>query len=77
MDRTWQLLQSLHQRPSAPTHLISTFQAELTNLNDIYTSYRPVIIAATHLMNMEPSSDGSSGYNKHTEMSLLPFWTMP
>ena len=33
MDRT-QLLQSLCQRPSAPTHLISTLQAELTNLND-------------------------------------------
>ena len=74
MDRMRQLPQSLpHQRPSMPTHLISTLQAELTNLNDIYTSYRPVIIAATHLMNMEPSFDGSSSYNKCTKRSLLPF----
>ena len=72
MDRTQQLLQSLHQRPSAPTHLISTLQAELTNLNDIYTSYRPVIIAATHPINTKPSFNGSSGYNKHTKRSLLP-----
>ena len=56
-----------------PTHLIATLQAELTNLNDIYTSYRPVIIAATHLMNTEPSFDGSSGYSKCIKRSLLPF----
>ena len=41
MDRTWQLLKSLCQWTSAPTHLISTLQAELTNLDNIYTSYRP------------------------------------
>ena len=73
MDTTRQLLQSLHQRLSTPTHLISTLQAELTNLNDIYTSYRPVVIAATHLMNTGPSFDSSSGYNKCTKWSLLPF----
>ena len=56
-----------------PTHLISTLQAELTNLNDIYTLYRPVIIAATHLMNTEPSFNGYSDYNKFTQRSLLPF----
>ena len=73
MDRTQQLLQSLHQRTSMLTHLISTLQVELTNLNDIYTLYRPVIIVATHLMNTEPSFDRSSDYNKHTKRSLLPF----
>ena len=65
--------QSLHQRPSTPTHLISTFQAEPTNLNDIYTSYKPVIIAAVHLMNLKPLFDRSSNYNKQTKRSLLPF----
>ena len=55
------------------THLISTLQTELTNLNNIYTSYRPVIIATTLLMNMEPSFDRYSGYNKYTKRSLLPF----
>ena len=73
MDRMKQLLQSLHWRPSMPTHLISTLQAELTNLNDIYTSYRPFMIAATHLMNTEPSFDGYSGYNKCTRSTPLPF----
>ena len=33
----------------------------------------PVVIAASHLMNTEPSFDGFSGYNKCTKRSLLPF----
>ena len=41
MDRTWQLLKSLCQWTSTPTHLISKLQAELNNLDNICTSYRP------------------------------------
>ena len=47
MERTQQLLNSIQQKPLAPTHLISTLQAELTNFDSIYTSYRPLILAAT------------------------------
>ena len=46
MDRTQQLLKSLLQKPLAPTHLFSTLEAELTNLDGIYTSYKPFILAA-------------------------------
>ena len=73
MDRTQQLLHSIHQRPSAPTHLISTLQAEFTNLGGIYTPYRPLILAATQLLEEEPSFDGISTSNKHVKRSLLPF----
>ena len=55
MDRTQQLLNSLLQRPLVPTHLISTLQAELTNLDSICTSYKPLILAATQLQKKEPS----------------------
>ena len=47
MERTQQLLNFIQQKPLAPPHLISTLQAELTNLDSIYTSYRPFILAAT------------------------------
>ena len=73
MDRTQQLLQSLSNWPSAPTHLLSALQAELTNLNDIYTSHKPIIITAINLLNTEPSFSGTSNYNKCTRKSLLPF----
>ena len=73
MDRTWQLLHSIHQRPSAPTHLISMLQAELTNLDSIYTSDRPLILIATQLLEKEASFDGISPYNKSIRRSLLPF----
>ena len=72
MERT-QLLTSIQQKPLAPTHLISTVQAELTNLHRIYTSYRPLILAATQLLKKEPSFDGISISNRHTRRSLLPF----
>ena len=73
MDRIQQLLQSLNPRPSAPTHLISALQMELTNLNDIYTSYKPIIIIAINLLDTDPSFDGNSNYNTHVRRSLLPF----
>ena len=52
--------------------MISTLQARLTNLNSIYTSYRPLIVAATQLLKKEPSFSGVSASNRHTR-SLLPF----
>ena len=72
MDRTQQLLNSIQQKPLAPTHLISTLQVELTSLGSIYTSYRPLILAATQLLKKEPSFDRVSASNMHTR-SPLPF----
>ena len=73
MDKTHQLLQFLSQQPSALTHLLPTLQVELTNINDIYISYRPIIILAINLLNMDPSFDGHSSHNNHLKRSLLPF----
>ena len=73
MDRTHQLLQYLHQQPSTPTQLLTPLQSELTNINDIYTSYKPIIIPAIDPLDMDPSFDGNSNYNKHVRRSLLPF----
>ena len=74
MDRTQQLLNSILQKPLAPTHLISTLQAEHTNLDSIYTSYRPLILAATQLLKKGPSFDRVSASNKHMRRSLLSFF---
>ena len=58
MKRTQELLNSIQQKPLAPTHMISTLQAELTNLDSICTSYRPLILAATQLLKKElPSAE--------------------
>ena len=73
MDRTCQLLQHLSQQPSTPTQLITTLQSELTNINDIYTSYKSIIIPAINLLDMDPSFDGNSSYNKCVRRSLPPF----
>ena len=73
MERTQQLLNSIQQKPLAPTHLISTLQAKLTSLDSIYTSYRPLILAATQPLKKEPPFDGVSTSDRHTRRSLLPF----
>ena len=73
MDRTHQLLQSLSQQPSTPTELLKILQLELTNINDIYTSYKPIIIPTINLLYTDPSFDGNSNYNKYVRQSLLPF----
>ena len=57
MDKTCQLLQILGQQPYALTQLIATLQMELTNINYIYTSYKPIIIPAINLLDMDPSFD--------------------
>ena len=72
MDRTHQIIQSLIWWPSAPTHLVSAQQAELTNINDIYTSYKPSIIPAINLLATDPSIDGNTNYNRWVRRSLLP-----
>ena len=73
MERTQQLLNSIQQKPLAPTHMISTLQAKLNSLDSIYTSYRPLILAATQLLRREPSFDGVSPFNRCARRSLLHF----
>ena len=65
MDKTHYLLQFLSQQPSAPTQLLATLQVELTNISDIYISYRPIILPAVNLLNTGPSFDGHSSHNNH------------
>ena len=62
------------QKPLAPIHLFSTLEAELNSINSIQTSYKSLILAATHLLKKEPSSDGVLVSNKHMRRSLLPFF---
>ena len=64
MDRTHQIILSLSCQPSALTQLLSTQQAEFTNINDIYASYKPVIILAINLLATDPSIDGNTSYNR-------------
>ena len=59
MYRTHQIIQSLGQQPSAPSQLLSALQAELTNINDIYTLYIPIITPAINLLDKDPSFDGN------------------
>ena len=73
MGRTQQILNSKQQKPLAPTHMISILQAELTNLDSIYTFYKPLILAATQLLRREPSFDGVSHLSKCSRRSILPF----
>ena len=40
MGRTQHPLNSLQQKPLAPTYMILALQMELTNLDSIYTSYK-------------------------------------
>ena len=53
--------------------MISALQTELTNLDSIYTSYKPLILTVTQLLRREPTFDGVSPFNRHTKTSLLPF----
>ena len=73
MIRTCQLLPSLIWKLTAPTHLFTGLEAELNNLNGIYTSYQPLILAATQLLQNELSFDGIPVSSKHMKRSLLPF----
>ena len=42
-------------------------------INDIYTSYKSIIIPAINLLATDPSFDGNLNYNKCVRMSVLPF----
>ena len=73
MIRTHQLLPSLLWKPAAPTQLLSGLDEEFSNLNSIYTSYQPLIQAATRLLQREPSFDGIPVSSKHMKRGPLPF----
>ena len=73
LARTWQLLCSLDQQPSAPTQLLSMLQVELTNIKDIYNSCKTTIIAAIKLLQTNPSCDGQSQPHTRHRKSLMPF----
>ena len=70
MGRMQQLLNSLQQKPVAPTYIVSALQAELTNLDSIYTSYKPLILKAIQLLRR---SDSISSFIRCSRRSLLPF----
>ena len=73
MIRTCHLLPSLLCKPAPPTQLFSGLEAELSNLNGIYTSYKPLIKAATQLLQREPSFHGIPVSRKCMKRSPLPF----
>ena len=58
--------------PAAPTQLLSGLEAELSNLNSIYT-YQPLIQSATQLLSTEPSFDGIPVTSKCMKRCFLPF----
>ena len=68
-----QKARSQQQKILAPSYLLSAIQAELANLDSIYTSFKLLILTATQLLKREPSFHGMSTLNKHTKRSLLPF----
>ena len=53
--------------------MISALQVELTNLDSIYTSCKPLILTATQLLRREPTFNRVSPFNRCTRRSLLPF----
>ena len=73
MIKTHQLLPSLLWKPADPTQLVSGLDEEFIKLNNIYTSYQPLIQAATQLHQREPSFDGMPVSSKCMKKSLLPF----
>ena len=73
MGGTQQLLNSLQQKPLAPTYILSALQAEPANLDSIYTSYKPLILTVTLLLKRELTFNSMSPFNRHTRRSLLPF----
>ena len=73
MIRTCQLLPSLLWKPAAPTQLLSALDEEFSKLHSIYTSYQPLIQAATKIFQREPSFDRIPVPSKCMKRSLLPF----
>ena len=73
MIRTHQLLTSLQWKPSAPTQLLPALEAELSNVNNIHTSYQQLIQAATQLLKKKPSFNRVPVSSKHMRRRILPF----
>ena len=73
MGRTQHLLNSLQQKPLAPTYILSALQAELANLDSIYTSYKPLISTATQFLRREPTFNSVSPFSRCIKRNLLPF----
>ena len=73
--RSQQLLNYLHQKPLDPNGLLSALQTELANLDNIYTSYKLLILPATQLLRKEHSINSMSPFNKR-EASYLS-WGLP
>ena len=46
---------------------------QLSNIDNIYNSYKSTIISAISLINTNPSFDGKSQQNNHCKRSLFPF----
>ena len=70
--RSQQLLNSLQWKPLTPSYLFSALQAELANLDSIYTSYKPLILIVTQ--NEERTFlQWNVIFKKCTKRSLLPF----
>ena len=68
LTRMQQFLRSLEQHPSAPTHLLTTLQLELSNIQDIYTSSETTITSAINLINSNQPQPIT-----RCKRSLLPF----
>ena len=68
-----QLLHLLSLHSSAPAQLLDPLQMELTNIDEIYNSYKPTIISAINLLNTDTSLDGQPDQNTCLKRSLLPF----
>ena len=73
MGRMQQILNSLQQKPLAPSYILPALQAELANMDSIYTSYKSLILTATQLLSREHTLNSVSPFNRHTKRSLLPF----
>ena len=73
MGRMQQLLNSLQQKPLTPAYILSALQAELANLDSIYTSYKPLILTVTQLLRREHTFNAISPFSRCTKRSLLPF----
>ena len=63
-----QFLRYLDQHPSAPTQLLTTFQLELSNIQDIYKSSETTIPSAIQLLNSNQLQTRAQ-----CRRSLLPF----
>ena len=55
MRRMQHRLNFLQQKHLVPAYILLVLQAELENLDSIYTSYKPLILTATEQLRKEPT----------------------